>query len=154
MNKIVFKKSGSTAVVQKDNVQQPVRVQQPQLPKARIKSKPRLRMIEFVKTEMGGFYTFELHGFTIDRAGKFVHNMRVEFSRLKKEVREKHNKIVKHFKMNLISITEFEEIVTVGGKKTRIVSSRVKLQKSKTAYTEIQTEIDEAISAIAGGDKL
>ena len=104
-----------------------------------IKSAPKLKLIEFIKTtKEGEFFEFTLAETT--DAVKFVHRMRVELSRLRSKLIEM-GKVASHFKMMLekIEVKDGKQVVTL---------------KRTTSANDVTAEVSEALAGLTVGDKI
>lgn len=110
---------------------------------SKIKSRAKLQVIEFIKTQKDTPFSFVLEDFSVDEAARFVHRMRVELSRLRAEALRR-NRVPKPFKMQLISI---EHLATDANP----INAKVTLMKVDTLQTEVTEEIDQIMDNLAGG---
>ena len=109
----------------------------------RIKSKPKLQVIEFLKeTREMDEYSFVHYG-TETEARSFIHRMRVELSRMRDVVREA-GRVPREFKMLVVEL-EYDAVKN---------QTLVKLRKADGPNTAIAEEINEIFNDIAAGEAL
>lgn len=112
----------------------------------KITSPAKIQVIAFVKdTEPGvnEYYEFELEG-NEDDANKFIHQMRVELSRMRNYVKSKGRRI-KAWKMLQESIKPHPD------KEGFVV---IKLRRTITSTQRVANEVDDILSEIEGGEIL
>ena len=113
-----------------------------------IKSAPKLKLIEFIKTaKEGDEFEFTLSMNT--NAEKFVHRMRVELSRLRSKLIEM-GKVASHFKMMLEKI----EVKTGLDANNKPYKYQVVTLKRTTSANDVTQEVSEALAALTVGDKI
>lgn len=103
-------------------------------------SLPVKKVLELIAVPYGEEFSFILTDKTVKTAEKFVHNMRVELSRLRTKVREKHNRVPIAFKV----LTKKIEPLGNG-----IV--KVTLVRTQNETNKVEMLVDKELEGMLGG---
>lgn len=127
------------------------------MPKRKIVSQPRLKAYALCRSEYNTPFVFYLYSDKVKDAERFVHNMRVEISRLKNYA-ETLGRVVIPFKMKVVDyqpgVYQVEEEDDDGNMVTVEKHMKVTLKKAKGKDTELTKEVSDVLDEITAGVKV
>lgn len=113
-------------------------------------------MYALCRSDYESDFIFYLSYKTQEDAERFVHNMRVELSRLKDLARQR-GRVVVPFKMQVVDYLAGEWTIKETIDEEEVISKkymRVTLRKSRGKNTQLVEEVSEIMDAITAGEKV